>query len=326
MVLRKPLLILAPLAGFTGSAFRRLARKFGAEITWTELISAKMILAKGLEGPLLHLTPEERPLRFQLHGSDPEDVASAAQEVMLHLRPDGLDLNAGCPAPKIIQNGAGAALLKDLPKLFEIARMMRQVASAFGVEASAKFRLGFEQDIMEQIAETLLKAGIKILALHPRTAKQGFSGKAHWERVRDLKRLVGQEALVFLSGDIHTWKDFYRAYEETGCDGIMIGRAALKRPWIFREIKEKRTLEFDLSDRIRLLQGLFHTLCEYMHEERAWKVTKLFIPKFLHGLPGRKKVVSRLLDVKDLETFKAFLLEKDEINHLTFDEPPEAHR
>ena len=302
---------MAPLAGFTGSAFRRLVRRFGAQLTWTELISAKMILAKGLGDPLLYVTPEERPLRLQLHGAEPQDLAQAAYRVLQEIKPEGIDLNAGCPARKVIQSGAGAALLTDLPRLRAVASALAQVASAFGVEASVKFRLGFEKDEMERIAETLLESGIKILALHPRTAKEGFAQTARWSRVRDLKHLVGKEARVFLSGDVKTWTDFYRAYEETGCDGIMIGRAALRRPWIFKEIREKRALEFGLADRIDLLKDLFDLLKEYMDEKRALKVLKLFVPKFLYGLPGRKKITAFLLEATDPETFQNRLLHLD---------------
>jgi tRNA-dihydrouridine synthase len=242
-------------------------------------------------------------LRIQLHGANPEEIFQAASLVLEHLRPDGLDLNAGCPAPKVVRTGAGAALLKDLPRLYEEASALKEACQRHGVEASVKFRLGFHEDRLEEIAEVLLRAGIKILALHARLAKEGFSGKARWHRIRDLKRLVGHEALVIGNGDVRTRADIEQLFEETGCDGVMIGRAALSRPWIFREWREGRSLEPDLGERLSLLETLWHDLLRQRGKEGAAKALKVLVPKILKGLPGRKKITTEFLHTSDPERF-----------------------
>ncbi len=310
------------MSGFTGSAFRRLARRLGADLTWTELVSARMILAKGLTDPLTYVTQEERPLRFQLYGAEPKALFDAARLVLEKLRPEGIDLNAGCPARKVVRTGAGAALLSDLSRLFEIAKGLAEIARSYGVEASIKFRLGFERDEMERIAETLLRAGIRILALHPRLAKEGFSGKARWERVRELKKLVGKEGQVYLSGDVKSLEDFSRAAQETEANGIMIGRAALSRPWIFTEIKRGKTLELKTSDRIALLEEL-HAYADYVDQEQRLKMLKLLAPKFLKGVPGRRKLLPDLLAAKSVEEFFLRLRKLDETHRPPTDQSPE---
>jgi len=318
----QPLVILAPMSGFTGSAFRRLARRLGADLTWTELISAQMILVKGLDDPLLHVTDAERPVRLQLHGSEPRAILEAAERVCREIAPDGLDLNAGCPARKVVRSGSGAALLTDLPRLFEMAKGLVEIARSHGMEASVKFRLGFERDEMERIAETLLRAGVKILALHPRLAREGFSGRARWSRVRDLKQMVGKDARVYLSGDVKSLEDFHRAAAETGADGVMIGRAALTRPWIFTEIKAGKTLELKTADRIALLEEL-HAYADHLDAEQRLKMLKLFAPKFLKGVPGRRKLLPHLLAAESVEEFFTRLRMLDETHRSQTDQSPE---
>ncbi len=294
--------ILAPMSGFTHSAFRRLARSLGADWTWSELISARMVLSKGLDDPLLYFTPYERPIRLQLYSSDPDDLFRAGELILKHLRPDGLDLNAGCPAPKVVKTHAGAALLKDLPRLYEAACAIRAACDQYSCTASVKFRLGFYEDRLENIAEVLIKAGIKILVLHARLAIEGFSVKARWSRIKDLKRLVGNEAIVIGNGGVKSFKDIESLFQETNCDGVMIGRAALTRPWIFKEWKYFQTIELSLSERISLLEQLWIDLKKFKEKSKAFKSIRLFIPKIFRGLKARRRIVHWLLEARDEDT------------------------
>ncbi len=295
---------LAPLAGFTESAFRRLARELGADFTWTELTSANFVLAKGEIGlPQFHVFEEERPLRFQLQGSETHLLVRAAERVLNLLKPEGLDLNAGCPARKVIKTGAGAALLTNLPLLAEIARELAAVAHTFGADFSVKFRLGFAEDELEKITETLLRAGVDILVLHPRTAREGFSGKARWERVRDLKNLVAEEARVYGSGDVKSLADIEKFFRETRADGVLIGRAALARPWIFAEWKGGQEIELGPQERLGLLKRLADYLSFYRREEETLKILKLWAGKFLKGLPGKRKLLPEALKARSLSQF-----------------------
>ncbi len=295
--------ILAPMSGFTHSAFRRLARRLGADWTWSELISARMVLSKGLDDPLLHFTPEERPINLQLYGSDPDDLFRAGELILKYLRPDGLDLNAGCPAPKVVKTYAGAALLKDLHRLYEAACAICAVCNQYGCKASVKFRLGFSEDCLEDLVEVLTQAGIKILILHARLAKEGFSVKARWSRIRDLKRLVGNQALVIGNGDVKSFKDIEGLFQATNCDGVMIGRAALARPWIFKEWKHSQSIELNLAERISLLEQLWTDLKRGKKKAaNAFKSIRLLIPKIFKGLKACRRIVHWLLKARDEET------------------------
>ncbi len=309
---KSKIVALAPLAGFTESAFRRLARELGADLTWTELTSANFILARGLEGPHFHIFPEERPLRFQLQGSETRLLVKAAEMVIKRLRPEGIDLNAGCPAKKVVKTGSGAALLKDLPKLYEISRALAELSHTYGCNFSVKFRLGFEKDELEKIAETLLKAGVDLLVLHARTAREGFSGRARWERIRDLVKLAGEEAFVFGSGDITSLSELERFFEETGASGALIGRAALSSPWIFKEWRDRRPFKPSLKERLSLLEKLAAYLGVYRGPEETLKVLKLFAPRLLKGVPGKRKILPLALRAERIPEFWAILYRLEE--------------
>ncbi len=305
---------LAPLAGFTESAFRRLCGELGADLTWTELISANAILAKGLKLPGLYISCEERPLRFQLQGSVEKTLAQAAELVLKELKPEGLDLNAGCPAKKVVKTGAGAALLENLPKLFRIAKALAEIAHGHGVDFSVKFRLGFAEDRLEAIAETLLSAGVDILVLHPRTAKEAFKGKARWERIRDLVSLAQDKASVYGSGDVKTLRDIENFFALTEAQGVLIGRAALFRPWIFKEWHERQIFDLNFSERLALLKRLYTYLLAYRNEKDALRFLKTFAPKFFKGLPLKRKFLPALLAKentalfwKELESWQKFV-------------------
>ncbi|WP_457755973.1 tRNA dihydrouridine synthase [Thermodesulfatator indicus] len=299
----KRIVALAPLAGFTESAFRRLSRELAANLTWTELISADALLAKGLDLPNSYVSAAERPIRFQLHGYDEKKLAKAAELVLTKIRPDGLDLNAGCPAPKVLKTGGGAALLGDLPRLFRLARTLSEISHGFGVDFSVKFRLGLKEDQLEKIAETLLKAGVDILVLHPRTAKQGFSGKARWERIKDLAILAKGKAQVYGSGDITCLKDLGIFFGETKAQGVLIGRAALTRTWIFAEWKLAQEFELNFYGRLSLLRKLDFYLSEYRSQEERLRILKTFAPKFLKSMPYKRKFLPLILKAKDFEFF-----------------------
>ncbi len=298
-----PLIGLAPLAGFTESAFRRLCRELGADFTWTELISADFLVNRGLNGPLCYVSAAERPLRFQLHGSREKTLVQAARLVLEEIRPEGLDLNAGCPARKIVKAGAGAALLATPKKLARLARTLAELAHAYGVDFSVKFRLGFAQDELERLTEALLGAGVDLLVLHPRTAKEGFRGQARWERIRDLVRMVGDEARVFGSGDVKSLADVKAFFACTGAHGVLIGRAALSRPWIFKECKTREERELSLAQRVALLKRLERYLLSYRSPKDCLRVLKTFAPKFFKGISGRRKFTPALLKAPDLATF-----------------------
>lgn len=224
-------LILAPMAGVTDLPFRVLCREEGCGLLYTEMVSAKAILYKNKNTKeLLEVDPSERPIAVQLFGSDPQILAAMAHQIE-----DGpydlIDLNMGCPVPKVAGNGEGSALMKN-PKLVEeiLSAMVRSVKKPVTV----KFRKGFDDDHVNavEIAKIAESCGVAAVAVHGRTREQYYSGTADWDIIRQVKAAVGIP--VIGNGDIFTPQDAKRCLEETGCDGLMIGRGARGNPWIFR--------------------------------------------------------------------------------------------
>ncbi len=229
-------LILAPMAGVTDLPFRLLCKEQGCGLMYTEMVSAKAILYKNRNtGPLMEVRSEEEPVALQLFGSDPEIVSDIAAQVE-----DGpyafIDINMGCPVPKIVNNGEGSALMKN-PKLVE--QILTALVKKVKKPVTVKFRKGFDDDHINavEIAKIAESCGVSAVAVHGRTRAQFYSGKADWDIIRQVKEAV--KIPVIGNGDIFTPEDAKRMLEETGCDGLMIARGAKGNPWIF-----SRTLHY----------------------------------------------------------------------------------
>ncbi|HUU30211.1 MAG TPA: tRNA dihydrouridine synthase DusB [archaeon] len=228
-------LILAPMAGITGSIFRRICRRMGADITWTEMVSADGLVRGGAATrELVFFTPEERPLGIQLFGAHPEVIGSAC-EIIAEFKPDFIDLNFGCPVPKVVKRNGGASLLRN-PEL--VASLVREaVKNARGIPVTAKIRSGWEPGQINylEVARRLFDAGISALTLHPRTRDQRFAGRSDWSRIEQLKRI--SPVPIIGSGDVFEPQDALEMFRSTGCDAVMIGRGAMGNPWIFRRAR-----------------------------------------------------------------------------------------
>ena len=229
-------LILAPMAGVTDLPFRLLCKEQGCGLMYTEMVSAKAILYKNRNtGPLMEVRPEEEPVALQFFGSDPEIVSDIAAQVE-----DGpyafIDINMGCPVPKIVNNGEGSALMKN-PKLVE--EILTALVKKVKKPVTVKFRKGFDDDHINavEIARIAESCGVSAVAVHGRTRAQFYSGKADWDIIRQVKEAV--KIPVIGNGDIFTPEDAKRMLYETGCDGLMIARGAKGNPWIF-----SRTLHY----------------------------------------------------------------------------------
>ncbi|MDY5022336.1 MAG: tRNA dihydrouridine synthase DusB [Blautia sp.] len=225
--------VLAPMAGVTDLPFRRLCKEQGAGLICMEMVSAKAISFhnKNTEA-LMEIAPEEHPVSMQLFGSEPELMAEVARSI--EERPfDILDINMGCPVPKVVNNGEGSALLKDPDK---IVRIVKAVSSAISKPVTVKLRIGFENvpvDIVD-IARRTEDAGAKAIAIHGRTRQQYYSGKADWDTIRRVKEAVSIP--VIGNGDVDSPLKAEAMIKETGCDAVMVGRAVRGNPWIFREL------------------------------------------------------------------------------------------
>lgn len=225
---------LAPLAGITDGSFRRLCREQGAGLTTTEMVSAKGLHYESKNtAELLIIKPEEGPVSIQLFGSDPALMGKAAKE--LKDRPNVLlDINMGCPVPKVVRNGEGSALLKDTALA---AACVRAAADNAGKPVTVKMRVGFSEGPYDfcGFAQAMEAAGCAAITVHARTREQYYSGKADWTKIARIKKAV--RIPVIGNGDVFTAEDALRMMEETGCDGVMIARGALGNPWIFSQIR-----------------------------------------------------------------------------------------
>jgi len=314
MVVRKGEVILAPMAGYTHSAFRRLARRLGADRTYSELISAPGIIHRGFPKKLIFFTGEERPIHIQLFGRNSEEISHAAYLTAKEFKPDAIDINFGCSVPKVLKTGAAGKLLENPEEIRRIVEETKRVLKPLGIPLTAKIRLGLERDNLEAIAEALFEGGVDAVALHPRLGKEGYSGKARWERLRDLKRI--SPVPVIGSGDIQTWRDIDRMFEETGVDAAMVGRAALSHPWIFREYSERRDIFVPLHRRLKVVLELLEEMFEYYpSRDKACFEIRAILVRLIKGFEQSREIKAKLMTLRGcggfVETLKG-LIEKFE--------------
>lgn len=225
--------VLAPMAGITDLPFRELCKEQGAGLLYTEMVSAKAISYRNRNTiPLMEISPGENPVALQIFGSEPELMAEVAKSI--EDQPfDILDINMGCPVPKVVNNGEGSALLKN-PEL--IRKIVSAVSRAIKKPVTVKMRVGFEGEDVDPVetAKIMEDSGAAAIAVHGRTRQQYYSGKADWDTIRKIKEAVSVP--VIGNGDVDSPKKAEAMLKETGCDGVMIGRAVRGNPWIFREM------------------------------------------------------------------------------------------
>src|ERR1700758_1381320 len=229
-------LYLAPMAGVTDSVFRRLCKEHGADVLVTEFVSADGVLHRNQRTrEMVNFRAEERPVGVQLFGADPERMADAAKAVIDWVEPDFIDLNFGCPVNKVVCKHGGSALLRDCPLLEKVASTVVRKLHPFPV--TAKIRLGWDQTSINalQTAKILEGAGVQTIAIHGRTKDQGYSGDADWDQIALVANTVSVP--VVGNGALRSVTDIARRIRETGVRGLMIGRAAMNNPWIFRQAR-----------------------------------------------------------------------------------------
>ena len=232
--IRNPL-FLAPMAGVTDHPFRVICKKFGAGLVYTEFVSANGIIRENEKTlDMIKFTNEERPIGVQIFGEDPETVSQSAAYIYKVFKPDLIDINYGCPVPKVTKKGAGSAALKDLCIMKDITQAV--VESVPEIPITVKMRAGWNTDniVSTKAGIMLEEIGIQAITLHGRTTSQLFKGKANWDYIKELKESVNIP--IIGNGDVESYSDYHKIKNYTKCDAVMIGRAALGNPWIFQNI------------------------------------------------------------------------------------------
>ena len=266
-------LFLAPMEDVTDIGFRKLCKRFGASMVYTEFVSAEA-LVRSVKSTVNKLTiaDEERPVGIQIYGRDVPQMVEAAKIVESEAHPDVIDLNFGCPVKKVAGKGAGAGMLQKPELLLEITR---EVVKAVSTPVTVKTRLGWNQEqlIITTLAEQLQDCGIQALTIHGRTRSQMYTGQADWTLIGEVKRNPRIHIPIIGNGDITTPEEARRAFEQYGVDAVMIGRATFGRPWIFKEIRDSLSPtgagELSLDDKIDILKEQLQINVAHIRVERG---------------------------------------------------------
>ena len=227
---------LAPLAGFTDSAFRKICKQNGADVVVTEMISAHgLVYENEKTKAMVNFDVIERPIGIQIFGDEPEIIAGGIRKVKQFL-PDFIDINMGCPMKKVVKTGSGSALLRNIDKLHQVV-LAAKGAVANGIPLTVKIRSGWDtSENVDQIVQAVETGGADAIIFHPRTRSEMFSGHSKWDLIARVKRKTNVP--IIGNGDINSPEDAKKMYEETGCDSIMIGRGAVGNPFLFKQIKD----------------------------------------------------------------------------------------
>jgi tRNA-dihydrouridine synthase B len=283
-----PPLVLSPMAGVTDISFRRLLKaRGGIGLTVSEFISVEGLTRNNPKSKRqMRFYENERPFAVQIFGGQPERMRMAA-EMAEEIGADILDVNCGCPAPKVVKHGGGSGLLRDLPRLETI---LKDIKRAIAIPLTIKIRAGYSDSAINALETAKLAedCGVEHIALHGRTKEQGYRGLANWDLVKQIKQIV--KVPVSGSGDISSIDQALGRFRETGCDGVLIGRGAMANPWIFRQIEDamngREPFQPTLEDKRALLLEYFEMLQQDMPQLAAIGRMKQLAGQFTHGLQG----------------------------------------
>jgi len=300
------------MAGVTDLAFRLIAREFGADLVVTEMISAQALVYKNQRTLKMLATEDaERPVAVQLFGHNPDVVAEAAQIVVAHCRPELIDLNFGCPTPKVVKNGDGAALLRD-PLLLE--KIVAAVVKAVSVPVTAKVRLGWDKHSINcvEVAQRAAGAGAHWITVHARTREQFYAGSADWAWIRRVVEAC--PVPVVGNGDVFSAGDALRMLQQTGCAHVAVGRGAQGNPWIFRSIQaairgEPEPPAPTTAERISVAWRHLELKAEYDGVRQAVKEMRPHLAWYLKGVPHSAEVRRQLNKAESMEEVRELLLQ-----------------
>lgn len=300
---------LAPMAGVTDYAFRVIAKEFGAGVVYSEFVSAHGIIRKNEKTlNMIKFSEFERPIGIQIFGDTPEVMEDAAKLVYEKFKPNLIDINYGCPVPKVTKKGAGSAALKDLCLMEDITEA---VVKAVNIPVTVKMRAGWNSEniVSTQAGIKLEKIGVKAITLHPRTTVQMYKGNANWDLIKELKSNV--KIPVIGNGDVKSINDINRMFNQTNCDGIMIGRAALGNPWFFTQIRKyinnEDFNEISINERLEVCQKHLELLVQIHGEIVGSNNMKKHFSWYFKGFKGASTIRKKFVLAKNYSEMKDFL-------------------
>lgn len=296
-------IVLAPMAGICNSAFRRICKDMGCGLIYAEMVSDKAIFYNNQKTiDMLYMTEEERPIVQQIFGSDKESFVAAAKYIYENMKPDIIDINMGCPVPKVaVRAQAGSALLKNPEKIYDI---VKAVVEAVPIPVTVKIRSGWDSNSINavEVAKTIEKAGASAICVHPRTRSQGYSGKADWSVIKAVKEAVNIP--VIGNGDVKTPEDVVRMLEETSCDAVMIGRGILGNPWLIKNainlLEGKELEEVSPLDRVDMCLKHLENLKEVKNEKTACLEIRNHIGWYFKGIKDANIVKNKIYQTSNI--------------------------
>ena len=297
--------VLAPMAGISNTSYRKIIKEMRAGLIYAEMVSDKAICFSNEKTfDLLKMSEEERPIAQQIFGSDKESFVQAAKVIEEQMHPDIIDINMGCPVPKVaVRAQAGSALLKDPDKVYEI---VAAVVEAVNVPVTVKIRSGWDEKHINavEIAKKCEQAGASAITIHGRTRAQGYSGKADWDIIRQVKEAVSIP--VIGNGDVTSCYEAKRMLDETNVDAVMIGRGVLGNPWLIKECVDylndgTEPQEVSFIDKVQMMRKHYELLTQDKNEKLALLEIRSHIIWYLKGMPQSKEIKNKICQSKTTE-------------------------
>lgn len=300
-------IVFAPMAGVSNISYRKIIKEMGAGLIYSEMISTLGIKYNGKKTiDLINFEEDERPISIQIFGSDTSSFIEAAKYIEETFHPDIIDINMGCPVPKVaIKSQAGSALLKNPDKIYEI---VKAVVDNVSTPVTIKIRSGWDKEHINAtlVAKKAEEAGASAIAIHPRTRSEGYSGKANWNIIKEVKEAVNIP--VIGNGDVKTIEDAKRMLEETKCDAVMIGRGALGNPWFIKEcveyIENNKVIDKPTNkEKIQMIKKHYELLKKYSSEKQALLEIRTHALWYLKGVENSKEYKNELMKTKTENDF-----------------------